>query len=144
MSHKSNFLASTLKIDLLKTISEPKLEKRLKLAEIEDLCYIMAILMHKEVTEVRFPDVKVAWCCNVVNRLQQLLEVIGAECPKLTSLVLRTSCKTPVVMTQNSELAVAIFKVLPRLVNLKKLQINYFTCDDWALQQIGEHATNLV
>jgi hypothetical protein len=134
-----------VKIDLLKMISELKFDKNELLnAEMEQLCCIMASLMHQEVISVRVPDFVVSWRLVPGLKLLQLVETIGTECPKLTSLNLTTSYyKTP-VLTQTSDLAATIFKVLPRLVNLRNLQINYFICGDRALQQIGLHCTNLV
>jgi hypothetical protein len=126
-------------------ISELKFDKNELLnAEMEQLCCIMASLMHQEVTSVRVPDFVVSWRLVPGFKLLQLVETIGAECPKLTSFNLTTSYyKTP-VLTETSDLAAAIYKVLPRLVNLRNLQINYFICGDRALQQIGMHCTNLV
>jgi len=130
---------------MLKMISELKFEKNeLLITEMEELCRIMASLMHQEVISVQVPDFVVSWRLVPGLKLLQLVETIGAECPKLTSLNLTTSYyKTP-VLTQTSDLAATIYKVLPRLVNLRNLQINYFICDDEALQQIGEHCAILV
>jgi len=133
------FLASSLKIDLLLMIKTFEVDvcKRPTLAEIDAVCAIMTSVMHQEVSTVRIPDVKHAWCPIVVKRLQQLLESIVAECPKLKSLDLRTPLSEFYVLSQSSDLGVTFFKVLPRLANLKKLQLKYFTCGDWALQQIA-------
>jgi hypothetical protein len=142
----SNLLASRLKLDLLLLIKtfEVDSKKTPTLAEIDAVCAFMSSLMHQEVTTVRIPDVKYAWCLLVVKKLQQVLEAIGAECPYLTSLDLRTPYNKSAILSQSSDLGVTFFKVLPRLANLKKLQLKYFACDDWALQQIAMHCPNLL
>jgi hypothetical protein len=48
------------------------------------------------------------------------------------------------LLTENSALGDTLFRVLPRLTNLRVLLIDIIRCDDWALQQFAVHATNLV
>jgi hypothetical protein len=141
--------ASGLKIDLLKKMSSPVTFGTFKekdKVDMEQVCCILASLMHHEVTTVHMPDFKFDgdWCPVLESKVQNLVEAIGAKCPKLTSLQLTNSFYYSTFLEQSSCLRDTFFKLLPRLVHLQRLQINFFTCGDWGLQQISNHCTNLV
>jgi hypothetical protein len=75
--------------------------------------------------------------------VRMLIEAIGAECSTLRSLhIMALSYFDPLMpLTEGSSLGSVFFRALPRLTNL---QIDCYECDDWALIQLGTHATNLV
>jgi hypothetical protein len=90
-----NFLASVLKMELLNMMSSAAAlegSQSLKLHhEKEQLCCILASLMHKEVTTVHLPDFKFMWTKETGSKLKKLVQVIGAECPRLRFLDLKFS-----------------------------------------------------
>jgi hypothetical protein len=131
-------------MDLLKMTSALKFSKRDKGAPRKIKLYFrtLACLMHHQITSVHAPDFEVDWYPEEVDSLvQPLVQAIGTECPKLTSLDLRfTYIILPLLPSQREPL----FRALPQLVNLQTLKINYFRCNDWVLQQFGKHCSKLV
>jgi hypothetical protein len=110
--------------------------------KMEDLCCILASLMHQEVTTLHVPKFFIRWSPNTEALLQKLVKVVCDECPKLTSLDWGTLYRSSPCLS--SGVGDTFFSALPQLVNLRSLKIEIFSCDDWALQQIAEHCTNLV
>jgi Ran GTPase-activating protein (RanGAP) involved in mRNA processing and transport len=108
--------------------------------EKEQLCCILASLMHKEVTTVHLPDFKFMWTKETGSKLKKLVQVIGAECPRLRCLDLKFS--SPCAL--ESRIGNTFFNALSRLVNLQSLKLNNVRCNNRTLQKIGQHCTNLV
>jgi hypothetical protein len=139
----------------------------------EEMCLFLANLMHSEITTLKLPmlnstlhpldfafkrrmtqmykspagqdpmslqELHEASCGVLV-----LINVIGAQCSKLKSLsIMDLPWHSPLVplmpLTEGSIFGPAFFQVLPRLTTLK---MKYYLCGNWALKQIGIHATNL-
>lgn len=80
------------------------------------------------------------------SNIQMLMEAIGAQCSGLEVLHFETVPRNRKVipLTEGSALGGTFFAALPRLTNLRVVQINSYRCDDWALQQFGMHSPNLV
>jgi hypothetical protein len=136
----------------------------------EATCCFLATLMHSEITTLKLPMLNStlppmdfafkllaqsfnALAGGAIISLKELHEAscgvlvlinsIGAQCSNLKSLrIMDLSWNTPLMpLTEGSIFGTAFFQVLPRLTSL---DLNYYQCGDWALKQIGTHATNLV
>jgi hypothetical protein len=131
-----------VKTDLLNMMSE--------WSEVEDFygtldhADLLASLMQHEVSWVRVPGFTGMWCPETEAKLQNLVEVIGAQCPNLTSLHLMTSAFGSPPITEGSTFGHSFFRVLPRLSNLRNVRLDFFICDNWSLHQFAMHATNLL
>lgn len=71
--------------------------------------------------------------------------IADAQCSGLRLLHLKTTYgEKPIPLMDDSDLGQTFFRALPRLTSLQVIQIDFFCCDDWALQQFGKDATNLM
>jgi hypothetical protein len=137
----------------------------------EELCCFLATLMHSEITTLNLPalnstlppmDFAFKWRMAQMHKspagqdplslkeiheescgVLMLINAIGAQCPNLKSLsIMDLAWNAPLMpLTEGSIFGPAFFQVLPRLTSL---DMCYYQCGDWALTQIGTHATNLV
>jgi hypothetical protein len=133
---------------MVMAVKEFEKDARDRKSATQELCCFVAALLHGELTEVRLPTLDSTGetpPTNAKTKFQTLMEAIGAESPGLKLLHVRTlETKTPPLLTESSPLGTTFFGVLPRLTCLQFLMLDFFRCDDWALQQFAEHATNLV
>jgi hypothetical protein len=167
----TSFTAITLKKILLKMVVQD-FTKNCKINEFtsEEMCCFLATLMHSEITTLNLPalnstlppmDFAFKWLAQSYSPhagrapvslkelheascgVLMLINAIGAQCSSLKSLsIMAISCAVPMPpLTKGSIFGTAFFRVLPRLT---ELDINCYQCGDWALKQIGTHATNLV
>jgi len=143
--------------------------ERSKNHDLDGLCLFLVTLMNSELTAVHLPSFKrspppltmsniLAWIMNFCRHwlgagqtqqkynIQRLIQAIGAESPGLKLIHIKTSAEDdePIPLTKGSGFGESFFQVLPRLASLQVVQIEFFRCDDWALQQFAKHATNLV
>ena len=139
----------------------------------EEMCCFLATLMHSEITTLKLPplnstfprmDFAFKQLAKMYNSLKgeplmsakelheascgvrMLINAIGAQCSNLKSLhIMDLSGQSPFVplmpLTEGTIFGPYFFQILPRLTSLK---MNYYLCSDWALKEIGIHATNLV
>jgi hypothetical protein len=137
----------------------------------EEMCCFLATLMHSEITTLELPtlnstlppmDFAFKWQMAQIYKshageaqrmsfkqlheescgVLMLINAIGAQCSNLKSLSIWDLYNAPMIpLTEGSIFGTAFFRVLPRLT---KLDMCYYQCGDWALTQIGTHATNLV
>jgi hypothetical protein len=140
---------------------------------LEELCSFLATLMNSEITTLTIPPLsttmpqmdytfkRMAQFCNEVLRaagkaplsleelnktfrgVPMLMDAIGTKCPSLKSLHIQNlSTERPYIpMKKGYSLGDTFFKVvLPRLTILN---MDSYEFDDWALMQIGSHASSL-
>jgi hypothetical protein len=138
----------------------------------DEMCCFLATLMHSEIKNLDLPplnstyppmDFAFQWRMAQIYKspagrepqimslkklheescgVHLLINAIGAQCSKLKSLSIVDLDNAPILpLDEGSIFGTAFFRVLPRL---KKLDLNFYQCGDWALTQIGTHATNLV
>lgn len=130
----------------------------------EDLiCCFLATLMNSEIISLRLPALKSSPPLknNSVKSLlsagkaplgpkpniQKLMEAIGAKCSglRLLHVCVQVASGEQNLLTEDSHLGGSFFRALPRLTSLQVVQIStWYQCGDWALQQFGMHAPNLV
>jgi hypothetical protein len=112
----------------------------------QELCCFVAALMHSELAAVRLPTLDYTGKTPQTKaKFQILLEAIGVESPGLSFLHVQTIwTNPPAFLSEYSALGDTLFRVLPRLTNLRVMLLDKIHCDDWALQQFAVHATNLV
>jgi hypothetical protein len=163
--------AITLKNNLLKTASEP-FERDLSNEDCasKELCCFLASLMHSEITTLRLPMLSInplpenrflslllqngqiclsndASLSFMDNReadfgVQTLIDAIDAKCSTLKTLrIIPFSGPEMQIIKDSLFDSPAFFRVLSRLTSL---DLDCYDCGDWALEQIGTHATNLV
>lgn len=120
--------------------------------DIGDFCTFLASLLHKRVLAFFLPLSHVPFNAQVDSEIEKLLEAIGAKCAGLRELYCTNYeelqetyyyQQSLMLLTEGSQVGVAFFKTLPRLSRLQLVQLPYFKCDDWALQQFAQHAPNL-
>lgn len=131
-------MSSALSIDSFEHIADVE-------SQLKELCGFLACLMHSRVKAIHLPDMNVIWTSGNESKFQALVEAIGAECSRLTTLDLRNSLnyESP-ALTEGSSMGRTFFAALPQLASLRIAQLDNFSCDDWALQQFGLHGHNLV
>jgi hypothetical protein len=103
-------------------------------------------LMHHRLTKIHLPS-RLHWTEGNIVEFQMLLDEIGAKCSGLKLLQHKDLyyCDDPPDMKEKDfRLRTAFFRALPKLVSLQVVRLYFFVCDDWALQQFADHATNIV
>jgi hypothetical protein len=165
--------AITLKNDLLKTASEPFIERGFLSNEdcaSKELCCFLASLMHSEITTLRLPmlsinpvpenrflnlllqngqiclsnDASLSFMDNQEADfgVQTLIAAIDAKCSTLKTIrIIPFSGPEMQIIKDSLFDSPAFFRVLSRLTSL---DLDCYDCGDWALEQIGTHATDLV
>lgn len=160
-----NSTATVLKTDLLLKISS--LPNDVNLVEdagesvFEEIFSILSRLMHKRVGTMKILlNLDITWTPATESKFRKIVEAIGVqECSRLKVLHLRIctgSFRSPYphirevliskapILAEDSYLAKGFFQTLPRLASLQILQLDYFYCDNWALQQFGMLGNSLV
>jgi hypothetical protein len=156
---------------LLKTASEP-FERDITNEDCasKELCCFLAALMHSEITTLRLPMLSInplpenrflnlllqnGQIClsndaslSFMNNQEadfgvpMLIDAIDAKCSRLKTLRIISFSGPEMQIIKDSLFdSPAFFQVLSRLTSL---DLDCYDCGDWALEQIGTHATNLV
>jgi hypothetical protein len=105
-------------------------------------------LMHHRLVKIHLPYCFM-WKEKNTVEFVKLMEEIGAKCPGLRLFEFKHNPYFDIRRSPNLNEKVfpvkqAFFRALPQLVNLQVVHLYIFHCDDWALQQFGEHGANIV
>jgi hypothetical protein len=102
-------------------------------------------LMHHRLVKIHLPYYFI-WREKNIVEFVKLMEEIGAKCPGLRLFEFQHNPfdRSPNLNEKVFPVKQAFFRALPQLVNLQVVHLYIFHCDDWALQQFGEHGANIV
>jgi hypothetical protein len=111
-------------------------------------CRFLISLLHHCLVKIHLPISK-HWTEGDIVEFANLLDEIGKKAPGLQLIEHMDDPDDPFGIPANRPQVVlrlkeAFFRVLPKLVNLREVKIYFFRCDDWALEQFGKHAKNIV
>jgi hypothetical protein len=114
---------------------------------LEKWCLFLGSLLHHRLTKIHLPC-SFCWNDKTIVQFVQLLDEIGAKCSGLQLIEHKVNHFDSIVpdfkKDKDFRLKEAFFRALPKLVNLQVVRLYFFLCDDWALEQFGEHGTNIV
>jgi hypothetical protein len=102
-------------------------------------------LLHHRLTKIHLPN-RFYWSELNIVEFVKLLDEIGAKCPGLQLIEAKANNldDPPDVKEKDFRLRNSFFRALPQLLHLQVVRLQFFICDDWALQQFGEHGQNIV
>jgi hypothetical protein len=102
-------------------------------------------LMHHRLTKIHLPG-NLRWNEQIIVEFVKLLENVGVKCSGLQLFEAKANDldDPPDLKKNDFRLRNSFFGALPRLVHLQVVRLHFFLCDDWALQQFGQHGTNIV
>jgi hypothetical protein len=102
-------------------------------------------LMHHRLAKIHLPF-SFVWKEKNIVEFVKLMDEMGAKCPglRLFEFQHNTLDRSHNLNEKVFPVKQAFFRALPQLVNLQVVHLYIFHCDDWALQQFGEHGANIV
>jgi len=112
---------------------------------VKQWCHFLVSLLHHSLTKLRLPS-RFYWEEGNILEFVHLLDEMGTKCSRLQLIQHDTNFvdNPPDVKKKVFAVKQAFFRALPQLGHLQVVRLFFFICDDWALQQFGQHGANIV